>query len=159
MISRPSSLHFPRRSQSVCVWSIRDWSPKIRNWSPSFQRSRVKERERVFWRMVSRGQGESGAERWVSWWIRAAWWSGSLWLREAPYKNHAYDTERRRAVFVLAERTGFPCRSSDISRSHAPLLPFALPRLLAPLLYVPRPPSNRAIARTISLFHSFSLRD
>lgn len=96
----------------------------------------------IFWRMVSR-DGVDERERpggWVSWWIRAAWWSGSLWLREAPHRRSAYDTERRRAVFVLAERTAVPRRSSDVSRSLAPFLRSSAASLAL------RPPSNRAIA-------------
>lgn len=83
----------------------------------------------IFWRMVSR-DGVDERKRpggWVSWWIRAAWWSGSLWLREAPHRRSAYDAERRRAVFVLAENKRFLV-ALPTSLAHS-LLPFALPRL------------------------------
>jgi len=45
------------------------------------------------------------------WWIRVAWWSGSLWL--VSTRVRAYDTPRRRSVLVLGGLGALPRRSFD----------------------------------------------
>lgn len=84
-------------------------------------KDRKDERETECPGTVSR-DGVNDSKKQVSfvWWIRAAWWSGSLWLREHKSSlRHGGGGALRRSVFVLAFRT-LPCRSSaDVSSSRS----------------------------------------
>lgn len=86
---------------------------------------------------------------WVSWWIRAAWWSGSLWLREVDTTQERCLRHRSAAVavFVLAENSVFlvalPIPLTHSRSSFPPLFQGSRANLLAL-----RPPSNRAIAHS-----------
>lgn len=86
---------------------------------------------------------------WVSWWIRAAWWSGSLWLREVDTTQERCLRHRSAAaaVFVLAENSVFfvalPTSLTHSCSSFPPLFQGSRTTLLAL-----RPPSNRAIAHS-----------